>query len=405
MTVPDGTASRQQVVAVERLSDPALRCIVDELARRFSASPRPVRSISVTLDEPARQAVAGLLGLPRLPPATGPLRCDRIAAAVQLNDAELREVIATLVGGIGDRSGAAAAARAALGAATSHVAAVAAPLGESATLWAAAQLRTLPGALDDRVSGIDTVCAVLVAQQRAGFPRRPLAVIAAAMFGDPHRLDLDSPTGGLLLRAAAAAHGQPAPAGAAASRAALARFGIAADELSSTVTTWALLPQNGHPYAGASRELTAAGEPVVWTLSTVANHPVTSWPQRVLVVENPAVLAVAAGHGFDGTLVCSSGQPTVAVAMLIAQAVAAGCRVDVHADFDPAGLGITAWLAAAGGQPWKMGADDYAGAMHLSQVRSSHAVPLTPWDPRLHEVFTTERRIVFEEQIIDHLLL
>jgi uncharacterized protein (TIGR02679 family) len=125
----------------------------------------------------------------------------------------------------------------------------------------------------------------------------------------------------------------------------------------------------------------------------------------VLVVENPAVVAVAAADGFEGTVVCSSGRPSVAVMVLLSQLASAGAAVDVHADFDPAGFGIVAGLVAAGYRPWRMTAADYLDVVALSAgEKLGEATPLTPWDPELATLFDEHRRPVYEEQILDLIL-
>jgi hypothetical protein len=94
----------------------------------------------------------------------------------------------------------------------------------------------------------------------------------------------------------------------------------------------------------------------------------------------------------------------VAVSTLVAQAVDAGAVVDVHADFDAGGFGVCNDLAPFGARPWRMGAADYESHRHLGVVVSSVPVPATPWDPQLAAVFDEHRRVVFEEQILDHIL-
>ena len=135
--------------------------------------------------------------------------------------------------------------------------------------------------------------------------------------------------------------------------------------------------------------------------------PVTSAPPRVLVVENPAVLVVAAIERFDSPVVCSAGVPTVAVVTLVEQLIAAGSRVDVHADLDSAGLGIVRFLTAdSGAVPFRMSAADYRDVVgRAGGLRDERPVPPTPWDPELGREFDATRLIVFEEQIIDQILV
>jgi hypothetical protein len=78
-----------------------------------------------------------------------------------------------------------------------------------------------------------------------------------------------------------------------------------------------------------------------------------------------------------------------------------------HADFDPSGLAITAWLTdRAGTIPWRMDAADYAAA--AARLRSSvtldSVIPPTPWDPNLAIEMTRRRVVVYEEEVRDELL-
>jgi hypothetical protein len=67
----------------------------------------------------------------------------------------------------------------------------------------------------------------------------------------------------------------------------------------------------------------------------------TRWPlgalssaQHAFVVENPSVVAEAAGRMWSGpVLVCSSGRPTVAVVTLLRQLQGEGAALNQHADY------------------------------------------------------------------------
>lgn len=114
-------------------------------------------------------------------------------------------------------------------------------------------------------------------------------------------------------------------------------------------------------------------------------------------------MAEAARTGWTGPpLVCSSGRPTVAVVTLLRQLGAGGARLFQHADFDPAGLPITAWLAEhAGTTPWRMTAADYLVAVG-SRPRAPtvlRAVPGTPWDPKLRPAMQEAACPVYEEEL------
>jgi uncharacterized protein (TIGR02679 family) len=126
---------------------------------------------------------------------------------------------------------------------------------------------------------------------------------------------------------------------------------------------------------------------------------------HLFVVENPSLVIEAATRCWAGPpLVCSSGRPSVATVTLLRQLLAAGARALQHADFDPAGLSITQWLARqAGTTPWRMNASDYAAWVGGGPTFDT-AVPPTPWDPALSELLAVHRRPVYEEQLRDSLL-
>jgi uncharacterized protein (TIGR02679 family) len=105
--------------------------------------------------------------------------------------------------------------------------------------------------------------------------------------------------------------------------------------------------------------------------------------------------------------VCSSGRPTVAVVTLLRQLGAAGAVLRQHADLDPAGLAITAWLAdRAGTTPWRMRAQDLTTALAVDRPRPPlrGTVGPTPWDPPLGPALAAAGVTVPEEDLVDELL-
>ena len=101
-------------------------------------------------------------------------------------------------------------------------------------------------------------------------------------------------------------------------------------------------------------------------------------------------------------IICSSGRPTVAVVTLIRQLSAGGSTCRQHADFDAAGLGITAWMAErAGTVPWLMSADAYREAIAVKRHRVplELAVPDTDWDLDLGLAMRTAGVAVYEEEL------
>lgn len=390
-------------LAADLLRRAALRPVVVELARRMSASTRPVTSITLQLDDRSRHAVADLLGLARLPRKQVQIRTAQLAAALSVDVTELRSVVEAVVGPLENRSEVRVQAQEELRAAAEAAGAAAEPLGAEVVTWAQSAIRSLPGPLTER-SAIILAAVSAIGTSRA--ERLPLPVMAADVLGDPHAFDAGTRGGDVLVACASAAAGVRVPHTALERRGVLARFGIVADELSSTVALWHFPFPNGHPLAAMSAELTAAGEPVVATLSMLQRWPVLTTSGRLLIVENPAILATAAATQFDRPLLCSSGQPSAAAALLLDQVTTAGGHVDAHADFDAGGFLILATLCKLGAAPWRMGVADYEAALgRAGPRRSAGTVPATPWDPRLAAVFAAARRPIYEEQLLDTILV
>lgn len=393
--------------AARILAAPGLAPVVAELARRMGASARAVTSITVALTDEQRAALAGLLGEPRLPPQRARVRTDRLTAALDVTD--LRAVVEAVHGPLGDRAAARAHERAALDAAVAAAETEAVPLGPTAAAWAAGAVRALPGPVTERA---ETVAAVTRAVIEAASCRGlPLAVIATDTTGDPRAFDPGTRGGELLVACAAATEQVDVPRTALDRRRLLARTGIVADELSSTVLVWNFPFPPDHALATTSSGLTAAGEPTVVTLSMLQRWPASTTAPRLLVVENPAIVAVAAATGYSGTLVCSSGQPSAACVNLVSDLVSAGTHVDVHADFDPGGFSIVTTLAQCGARPWRMTADDYMAALERAgpdrtarRLEMTGPVPATPWDPALAAAYEQHRRPVYEEQLREAIL-
>lgn len=388
-------------------SRPELAPVWAELARRFGDGDPPVAITLRDLSMGERQAVADLLGLDRLPPATARIRVDRLAAAFGVAGVDgLRAAVETHVGPIVDRRAARLDAR---------------RRRDDVWAWLADQAGSIPlvaGEPDRMGPWVETVRAAGVPGGDVDRHRRRLAAVlavlatlpadgiglaalAADVLGDPHALDRGRAIATLVLDAVAASRQRARPTDAEAARLLWEEVGVVPDPLSSAVLALGLHLTGDHPL----RSVSAAGEPVVLTLSQLRRWPVDPLPAggTAFMVENPSLVAEAAARGWGGPpLLCSSGRPTVAVVSLVRQLRAAGAEVFQHADFDPAGLGITGWLAQrAGTIPWRMGAADYLGAVATDRERVGLAgrLPPAPWDPDLVEAMAARGVAVYEEEL------
>jgi uncharacterized protein (TIGR02679 family) len=391
---------------------PELAPVWAELARRFGDGDPPVSITLRNLSLAERQAVADLLGLDRLPPATARLRVQRLATACGVAGVEgLRALVEAHAGPILDRRAARLEAREARHELWAWLAESAAALPLAAAdpdrlgTWAGAvRAAGVPGGDPERHRRrLAGVLAVLAALPADGIG---LAALAADVLGDPHALDRGRATATLVLDAVAASRERPRATDAETARRLWEEVGVVPDPLSSTVLALGLRLASHHPVA----PMAAAGEPVVLTLAQLRRWPVGPMPAGAagFVVENPSLLAEAAARGWAGPpLLCSSGRPTVAVVTLVRQLRAGGATVHQHADFDAAGLGITAWLAdRAGTTPWRMGAADYLAAVATVRERVPLAgrLPAAPWDPGLPAAMAAHGVAVYEEELRADLL-
>lgn len=400
--------SRALGPAIERARRVGLDPLWDELARRYSASDRPVTAVTLRgLTGDQQVAMADLLALDRLPATTCRVQLNSVAAALGVADAaDLRGIVESLRGPIVDR--AAARRRSA---------------AERAELWAwfeagAAALDLADWAESVRSAGVPggdvaahrvrlkAALAVLsrVLAQRGG-DALVLASLASDVLGDPHALDPGRPVASLVVDALASRRGAGSRR-ADEVRATWESAGVATDELSSTVIVSGLRPTADDPLAVHLRAMADAGEPATVTLAQLRRWPVAVDSDFLVhAVENPSIVAEAAARGVRSALVCTSGWPNVAVLTLLRQLDACGARLRCHADFDSAGILIVRDLmAAVGAEPWGMTADEYTSALGRSSVRLRASVADTPWDPALAPAMRSHAKAVFEEDVRESLL-
>lgn len=390
----------------ERAGRPGLEPVWEEVARRFGASERPVVSVTVPdLPEPSRAALADLLGLDRLPPASPRVRIADLASAVGAEDgAALRQLVEELVGPIPNRAAERAQRRSEREELWAWLTAEAERLGVPS--WAS-WLRSLgvPGGDVARLRArIEAALAVLKRVLGAVEPDLVLAHLANDVLGDPHALDPGQPVAGLVVEALSRRSGNAAgDRRAEVVRALWASAGVATDTLSPTVLVAGLCSSGDDPVGSMLRAMVDAGEPVVLTARQLQRWPVRVDDRvggEILVVENPSVVAHCVASKAPVPVVCTGGWPNVAVLTLLRQLAGEGRRLRCHADFDPAGILIVRFLGhQVGAQPWGMTAERYLAAVDRSSVEFSGSVADTPWDPELADVMRVRRKAVFEEDV------
>lgn len=412
MTDPDA--------AVTRLQDPLLRPLVDELGRRFGSGAPPVRVTLPELEQDGMSRVADLLGWDRLPKPGRQVRVAQLADALGLPDVEaLRRAVEAVVGPVGDRRRERAAAHAARDALWSELAARARPLpvfalgsgpprtdpNRIADEWVdhVRRIGVPDGDIERHRQRLHTVLSVL--RRLPADDPVLLANLAVDATGSAHGLDRGRRIAALVLDAVALANDHPGPVDAESVRDLWERVGVVPDQLSSTVLALGLRSADDSAVGRWLHHSADVAEPVVLTLAQLPAVVVRPEPAAV-VVENPSILAEARGWWDGPPLICSSGRPSLAVVHLIRALVEAGAVVHQHADFDPAGLAITAWLAdRAGTVPWRMSAVDYRDAVNGgASVELVGAPGATPWDPALSSAMAHARRAVHEEALREQLL-
>lgn len=379
---------------------------------------QPSGTVTVAgLDRPGRHALSGLLGRPVLR--------DRVRVDLSALDAVLRErsgvgglvrVLETLGGPVrnraAERSSSAAAREAPYVAARAWLAAhpemAAAPWVDEwlRGIRRSGALTRLEGSLaaTQLVRALD-VAAGLTAGTAAGPVAR--TELAARSAGDAHALDDGSALGVLVVRALAAASGEPVPATASARRDLWERYGVSADAVSSTCLVLGVRPGGSTPVARRLRGAADAGDPVHLTAWDLARDDLKVTPATpVLVCENPRVLeAMAEAYGGTVPVVCSAGMPGLVAMEVLRRLAASGATLRYHGDFDWPGVAITNRLVAqAGVRPWRMTAADYLAAVRPDGPPLVGLPVEATWDPGLAAAMRRRGVVVHEEAVLDSLV-
>ncbi|MFJ3189304.1 TIGR02679 family protein [Streptomyces halstedii] len=414
--VSGGTTSREHRASGDAtLRRPELHAVWQTVHDRLSSG-RPVTRVRLgLLDETQREALADLLGLDRLPDPRPSVTLARLEEAVtELSGHTVREVVAELIGPLGDRAGERRRQedeRAGLWTwLAGHDTVRAQPVLAD---WAAScRAAGLVGGSAERTRTL-LIDALEVLAELPG-QAEPLPVFAARVLnGHAHALDDGTPLSTLVLRALATLYDIAPPQSAAERRALWSRAGVADDELSATVIAGGLRPVGDGLLARVARLCTEAGQAASLTLAHVRNPgelilPATPAPLVVHVVENPSILALALRRFGSKCppLVCPSGWPNSAAIQLLRLLADQGAVLRYHGDFDGEGIRIAAYvMEKTGAHPWRMTAADYRSAI----VRNAHGprpgrITGAPWDPELTEAMAEHDIAVVEELVADVLL-
>ncbi len=238
----------------------------------------------------------------------------------------------------------------------------------------------------------------------------PLPVLAEWATGDTKALVPGTPLEQLVLRALAqrTGGGPVVPRERAGRRALWESAGAIADDLASQVLVLNIGAEGSAVVCDWLRDAADFGIPFRLTLHQLATAPVVPAARTVFVCENPAVLRAAAGELQDAgaALVCTEGVPSAACHKLLGDAVRAGVRLHWRADFDWAGLRITAdAMARHGARPWRMTTADYTAALSKGESTPLAGPPAaSPWDPELARAMAKSGSAVMEERLLPALL-
>ncbi|WP_432833822.1 TIGR02679 domain-containing protein [Dactylosporangium sp. CA-092794] len=229
----------------------------------------------------------------------------------------------------------------------------------------------------------------------------PMPAFAERLLGDTKAL-ADGPLRGLTLRALAAWHEVPVPAGAEEERALWDLVGVVPDDLASQVLVLNV-PATGGLLGSWLTDAAAAQVPVRVTLHQLRLAPITLTCPEVFVCENPAVLRAAVA-ATSRPLICTEGVPSTAVHALL-RAGGPDTVIRWRNDLDWTGVRLTGTALARypNAVPWRMDTATYA-------AHAAGGVPLigspaaSPWDPALADTMIATGRAVMEERILPLLL-
>lgn len=238
----------------------------------------------------------------------------------------------------------------------------------------------------------------------------PLPQFAAEVSGDSHSLDFGAPLAGLVMQGVARLGGTNEWQSPEKRRDVWNSVGILSDSLSHPVLIHNLRLHHSHPLSDLLENGYSNQEPVYLTTRQLIRFPINPEKDclfdRVYVCENPSVVSAAAeSYGNTSSpLICVSGNLTSSAQTLLKQLADSRLKIYYHGDFDWPGIAITNFACDRyQAIPWRMSAQDYLSA-HKEKPLTGRPVETT-WDPSLKEAMQKIKQIVYEEQVIDTILM
>lgn len=209
-----------------------------------------------------------------------------------------------------------------------------------------------------------------------------LAVLSARATSDPHALDGDRLAGKLFLHALAAQEGHAFSTIAEERDSLYYDAGILCDSIASSVTQVGLVLRDDCGEHPAFRVFRERHESCTLTLMNLAALTSGCSPSgRAYLVENQMVFSQLCDQAerFHSPLICTSGQPQVAVLRLLDLLAKAGTQFYYSGDFDGEGLTIVARLMTRYPKllrTWHMAPEDYARTCPEVDLPDSRLQPL-----------------------------
>jgi len=254
-------------------------------------------------------------------------------------------------------------------------------------------------------------------------PGYRLAIFASRVCGNPHALDGRTLAGRLLERAildtvpgagdlvattTSSAHQRDLLLGC---------IGLQRDDLSSTVLAWGLEPvKDEHPDIARSLSALRQSRSVVafplWEINRWKGIRATD--ERAYVVENPAVFGYLVEAALDAgqprTVICTSGQLSVAGVTLLDKLAAEETTILYSGDFDAGGLGIAAGVLGryrSCARAWRLDVPSYYAAVaarghrKLGSQDRRRLQQFSSTFPELVRVMLSTGQKAYQESLVD----